>query len=157
MRRYVIGYPMREGKVLLIYKKRGLGKGLYNGVGGKVEDGETPEMAVRREAFEEIGIRVGEVEKVARIFFEDRKGVQMDVHVFLIRSWRGEERESEEAVPVWFDVDSLPYANMWEDDRIWLLRVLKGEKLTGLFRFNDIWGKEEEPRMESFRVVPGVC
>ncbi len=147
MRRYVIGYPVKGGKVLLIHKKRGLGQGLYNGVGGKVEEGESPEEAIDREALEEIGIVVVRKEWAAKIHFYDHYGTAMEVDVFIIREWRGEPKESEEARPEWFPIDDLPYDRMWEDDRVWLWRVLRGERLEATFHFNDIWGKHETPRM----------
>jgi len=50
-------YVMKGGEVLLIRKKRGLGTGYYNGVGGKVKPGETPEQAAAREMAEEVGGR----------------------------------------------------------------------------------------------------
>ena len=42
--------------ICLAMKKRGFGKGRWNGVGGKVEAGETIEAAAMREAREEIGV-----------------------------------------------------------------------------------------------------
>jgi len=156
LRRYVIGYPVRDGRVLLIYKKRGLGRGLYNGVGGKVEEGETDEEALVREALEELSIRPTSYERVAKLLFTDDYGTEMDVSVFLIEDWEGEPVESEEAKPEWYDIDSLPYDRMWEDDRVWLWRVLRGERLRGHFHFNDIWGHHEEPRMRSCRIEEGA-
>ena len=49
---------VKDDKVLLAMKKRGFGMGKWNGVGGKVEDGETIEMAAARETGEEIGVAV---------------------------------------------------------------------------------------------------
>ena len=46
----------RGNEILLARKKRGFGKGKYNGVGGKLKKGESPEMAMVREAREEISI-----------------------------------------------------------------------------------------------------
>ena len=131
----------------MIHKKRGLGRGLYNGVGGKVEEGESPEEAIDREAMEEIGIEVVRKEWAAKIYFYDSHGTAMEVDVFLIEEWKGEPVESEEARPEWFPIDDLPYDRMWEDDRVWLWRVLRGERLRATFHFNDIWGKYEAPRM----------
>lgn len=156
MRRYVIGYPVKGDRVLLIHKKRGLGKGLYNGIGGKVEEGETPEEAMLREAREEIGIEVRRYERVAKLYFYDPHGTAMEVDVFLIREWEGEPVESDEARPEWFPMECLPYGKMWEDDRVWLWRVLRGEKLTGKFWFNDIYGRYEPPRMLRCEVREGL-
>jgi len=48
-------YVVKNGKVLLIRKKRGLGAGFFNGVGGKAKPGETPEQAAVREMAERWG------------------------------------------------------------------------------------------------------
>ena len=47
-------YLFNENKILLGLKKRGFGKGKWNGYGGKKEDGETIEEAVVREIYEEM-------------------------------------------------------------------------------------------------------
>jgi 8-oxo-dGTP diphosphatase len=49
----------KDNKVLLAMKKRGFGEGKFNGIGGKIESGETPEEALRREIVEELDIHIG--------------------------------------------------------------------------------------------------
>lgn len=58
---YVAGFLFSEDSahVVLIEKnKPDWQKGKMNGVGGKIEEGETPEQAMRREFFEEAGLDV---------------------------------------------------------------------------------------------------
>ena len=69
MRLTTLCYVVRDGQVLLAMKKRGLGQGKWNGPGGKVEDGETPEQACRREFFEETGSKVLTLEAKGLIEF----------------------------------------------------------------------------------------
>lgn len=57
--RYVVGFMFdeREAQVLLIRKTRPSWQaGKLNGIGGRIEDGETPAEAMRREFAEEVGI-----------------------------------------------------------------------------------------------------
>jgi ADP-ribose pyrophosphatase YjhB (NUDIX family) len=42
-------FLLKDTEILLAMKKRGFGKDRWNGVGGKIEPGETIEIAVRRE------------------------------------------------------------------------------------------------------------
>ena len=56
-------------KILLAMKKRGFGEGKWNGVGGKVKDGESIEEAAIREACEEISVIASNLAKVAILDF----------------------------------------------------------------------------------------
>lgn len=58
MDKFVVGFAFTErGSVLLIQKKRPAWQsGCLNGIGGKIEDGETPEQAMTRECLEETGL-----------------------------------------------------------------------------------------------------
>jgi len=123
--------------VCLAMKKRGFGEGRWNGTGGKVQDGESLETAVLREATEELGIAAQELVKVAELTFTFPHEPSFDqiVHVFLSESWDGEPSESEEMRPQWFKIIDIPYEEMWSDDILWLPQVLEGKKLKGAFTF----------------------
>lgn len=47
----------------------------------------------------------------------------------------GEPSESEEMRPQWYDVDAIPFDQMWADDHIWLPHVLSGKTVHGHFHF----------------------
>ena len=55
--RGVLCFIVKEGRILLIEKKRGLGAGKVNGPGGRIEKGETAEQAAVRETQEYRGRR----------------------------------------------------------------------------------------------------
>lgn len=122
--------------VLLIEKKRGLGEGKFVGPGGKVEDGETPHECVVREVKEEIGVEVPDPEKVGEFEFVFGQDAEMFVHVFRAEDFSGIPEETEEADPEWFDYESVPYDQMWEDDRYWMPYLFEGESFCGEFVFD---------------------
>ncbi|WP_158057783.1 8-oxo-dGTP diphosphatase [Halorussus halophilus] len=123
-------------EVLLIEKKRGLGEGKFVGPGGKVEDGETPHECVVREVEEEIGVEVPNPEKVGEFEFVFGQESDMFVHVFRAEEFVGTPEETEEADPEWFDFESVPYDQMWEDDRYWMPHLFEGETFSGEFVFD---------------------
>lgn len=129
-------YPRRGTEVLLIHKKRGLGEGLYNGPGGKVEPGETVRECVRREVREEVGLRVTDAAKRAEFRFVFGDEPVMHVHAFVADGFEGTPRETPEARPEWFPVEEIPYDEMWADDRHWFPRALDGERVAGRFEFD---------------------
>jgi 8-oxo-dGTP pyrophosphatase MutT (NUDIX family) len=124
-------------KVCLAMKKRGFGKGRWNGTGGKVEPGESIRNAVKREALEEIGITPSHMKKAAELtfLFENNPDWNQIVHVYIACLWKGIPTESEEMNPQWFDVKDIPYDQMWEDDIIWLPAVLENKFIKAEFTF----------------------
>lgn len=129
----------RDDQILLAMKKRGFGEGRWNGVGGKVDAGETITQAMIRETQEEISVTPVDYEQIAVLDFTidaDTKPWQQEVHVFMCTKWSGEPTESEEMAPQWYALGDIPYDDMWQDDEIWLAQVLKGKKLRGAFSFD---------------------
>ena len=131
---------IKKNKILLAEKKRGWRQGIFNGLGGKVEQDETIEQAMIREAQEEGGITPITFDKVAIFDFDTfYKGerAKWPVHVFKSTEFFGDPVETEEMRPQWFDFDKIPYDKMWDDDILWMPRVLNGEKLRGNFSFDE--------------------
>lgn len=130
-------FLLKDDRILLAMKKRGFGADRYNGVGGKLEPGETPEEAAVRECEEEIGVTPTGLQKVAvhKFIFPEGQPT-MHVHVFTTGSWEGEPVETDEMAPEWFNAREIPYERMWQDDIVWLPLVLQGKRLTGRFDFD---------------------
>lgn len=89
-REYVCGFvindvekPWKTQRIVLIQKtKPAWQAGLWNGVGGKVEAGESPQQAMIREFAEETGVRV----TGWRLFAINRHGPN-GVYMFVSRQW----------------------------------------------------------------------
>lgn len=138
MRKATLCILVNGSDILLAMKKRGFGAGRWNGVGGKLEEGESVEHAVRREALEEIGVIIADMSRAAtlRFYFEGKPEWNQEVAVYVSRSWRGTPTESEEMAPKWFGRSEIPFEKMWQDDMHWLPRVLDGEHVDGYFLFD---------------------
>lgn len=131
-------FVQQDGQVLLIRKKSGLGKGKINGPGGKLNPGETALAAAVREVDEELQIRVrpGDCEEMGTLRFQFVDGLALHCVVFRTHHFEGIPTETPEAIPMWFQVDAIPFDEMWEDDRHWLRPMLAGRKFRGDFVFD---------------------
>ncbi len=129
-------FVVRDGRILLIRKKRGLGAGKINGPGGRMEDGESPLECAVREVEEEVGVTPTGVAEHGELLFQFVDGYSIHVWVFRAAGCRGEAIETEEAVPHWFSLAEIPYDEMWADDRVWLPLMLAGERFHGRFIFD---------------------
>lgn len=105
--RYVVGFLFNEVRdnVLLIRKNKPAWQaGLLNGIGGKIEEGETPELAMIREFLEETGERFSAWRKFAIMF-----GSEWECHCFCgfnsDSHWNARTMESEIVIRI--PVDKL--------------------------------------------------
>lgn len=129
-------FIIRAGQILLIHKKRGLGAGKINGTGGRLEEGETAEQSAIRESQEEVGLTPSGLEQVGELFFHFLDGYKLQVAVFAASNCTGNLIETDEAAPMWVNIDKIPYHEMWQDDPHWLPLVLQRKQFRGYFLFD---------------------
>ena len=129
-------FVIRDGQVLLIHKKRGLGAGKINGPGGRLDPGETPEACAVREVEEELCVTPTGLKAAGELKFQFADGHSIHGYVFTATGCSGEPKETDEAVPLWTPLDRIPFERMWADDRIWIPLMLAGQPFTGRFLFN---------------------
>lgn len=157
-------FPVRGERILLGKKMKNIGKGCWNGYGGGIEPGETPEQAMIRELWEEaeVAAQPTALEKVAIMSFHntktDGRTFVCRVHIYLLRQWEGDFRSTEEmANPTWFDRQTLPLGGMMPADREWVPIILSGRKIIGTARYGPyqqvLLGKVEFQYVESFSDV----
>jgi len=128
-------FVIRDSRVLLIVKKRGLGAGKINGPGGKIDPGETPLACVIRETQEELEITPLNPVKLGELWFSMGDIPDILCHVYRAEDFSGTPAETDEAIPLWVDVNAIPYEQMWADDELWLPLLLSGTTFIGRFVF----------------------
>lgn len=140
-------------RILLKMATRGVSRGKWNGLGGKIEKGETPEENIMREVYEESGLVVKKLEKVGRIHFYrgSRKRTFGIGHLFIIREFGGKARSTEEGRVRWFDFNEIPYERMWDDDRYWLPHLINGLSFDSEFVYDKDMGKVIEAKLSNIR------
>lgn len=129
-------FVVRDGAMLLIHKKRGLGAGKINAPGGRLEPGESFVEAAVREVEEELLVTPLDLTPIGENRFQFVDGYSIHVHVFRADDYRGEPTETDEATPLWVPLDAIPYEKMWEDDRLWVPHVLTRTRFTGRYLFD---------------------
>ena len=134
--RATLCFLIRDGKILLIRKKRGLGAGKINGPGGRIEPGEEPHECAVRETSEEVGLTPLDVQNRGELHFQFADGYSLHCTVFVANEYTGELVETDEALPIWTPLESIPYEEMWADDIHWLPGVVSGGTFRGYFHFD---------------------
>jgi 8-oxo-dGTP diphosphatase len=134
--RATLCFLIQDGQILLIRKKRGLGAGKINGPGGRIEPGEEPHECAVRETSEEVGLTPQNVQNRGELHFQFADGYSLHCAVFVAHEFTGELIETDEALPIWTPLDSIPYDQMWADDIHWLPGVIAGGTFRGYFHFD---------------------
>jgi len=155
--RATLCFIVKDGSVLLIRKKRGLGAGKINGPGGKIEPGESALACAVRETLEEVGVRPLEVREHGVLHFQFTDGYSLHCTVFRAGDFAGTPIETDEAVPLWFPVAEIPWEEMWADDRHWLPQALAGGRFQAWFVFEGDTMRSGEVRMLDERSCAGYA
>ncbi len=100
------GVIVREGKVLLANRREGENEGLWEFPGGKKEKGEGIRECLKRELFEELGIRVRVLDLICKE--EGKLGEDsLALYFFICEIQSGEPRPEEGQKIVWVDPGEL--------------------------------------------------
>ncbi len=134
-------YLKRDGKTLMVHrtkKENDMHMGKWNGLGGKLEAGETPEECAIREIREESGLRVtGPILKGILTFPGFANDEDWYAFLFVAHEFEGDLIDSPEGTLKWVHDDELLDLNLWEGDRIFLPWLQQPHFFSGKFVYVD--------------------
>lgn len=111
-------FIVKDNKILLALIEYSPNDRKWNGIGGFVNENESPEEAVIREMKEETFIDVKK-EDLAKF-----KELDLDIHliVYKISKWSGKLKIKDPSIKElkWFMFDEVPYDQMFEDNKEWV-------------------------------------
>lgn len=117
-------YIEQNGSYLLLHrvkKKNDINHDKWIGIGGKFEEGESPEDCIRREAREETGLELADLKYCGIItFISDGMNEVEFMHLFKATQFTGEIKECDEGALEWIPKEKFAELPHWDGDRIFL-------------------------------------
>lgn len=83
MFKYTVCFVKKDNEILMLNREKAPIMGVWNGVGGKIENGETPDIGARREVFEETDIEVEPYFSKGTVIWETPEGELDGIYVYL--------------------------------------------------------------------------
>ena len=117
-----------QDKVLLALIEYAPGDQRWNGIGGVIDAGESPEDAVVREMAEETEVIVNQQALINHGAIEAE---DICLHIFTAGKWSGklEIKDSSLKELKWFSFNDVPYSKMWAGNDKWLPQILAGKPI----------------------------
>ncbi|MBZ5683791.1 MAG: (deoxy)nucleoside triphosphate pyrophosphohydrolase [Acidobacteriia bacterium] len=129
MKRVVAALIMQDGKLLVCQRTRHQTMPLkWEFPGGKIEEGEQPRDALRRELDEELGIEATIGDELARIQHEYPNGGMVELRFYVVREFSGELENRIFKDIQWSEPKDLPRFDFLEAD-LTLVKDLAAGKL----------------------------
>jgi 8-oxo-dGTP diphosphatase len=117
MKRVVAGLIVQDGKLLVCQRTRHQTMPLkWEFPGGKIEEGEQPRDALRRELDEELGIQATIGDELARIQHEYPNGGMVELRFYIVREYKGELENRIFKDVRWAEPGDLPKFDFLEAD-----------------------------------------
>ena len=116
-----------RGEYLMLHrvkKENDANRDKWIGIGGKFEDGESPEECVVRETLEETGLTLTDYRYRGLVTFVSDRWETEYMHLFTATGWTGEIKTCDEGVLEWIGKDALAALPQWAGDKIFL-RLLR--------------------------------
>ena len=127
MKRVVAALIWKDGRVLICQRTRHQPMPLkWEFPGGKIEEGEQPRDALRRELDEELGIAAQVGEEVARVHHDYRNGGSVELRFFAVNEYQGEIENRIFRDVKWAERSELPAYDFLDADLEFVKQLAAG-------------------------------
>ena len=129
MKNTTICYISRGDEYLLLHrikKENDLNRDKWIGVGGKFEDGESPEECLLREVLEETGLTLTSYAYRGIVTFVSDRWETEYMHLFTADGFEGTLTDCDEGFPEWIPKKDFAALPQWEGDRIFMRLLEEG-------------------------------
>jgi 8-oxo-dGTP diphosphatase len=121
-----------------VKKQNDMHAGKWNGLGGKLDAGETPEECVIREVWEEAGLIIRNPKLHGVLTFPAfAKNEDWYAFLFTATEFEGVLTDSSEGVLRWVPDEELLDLNLWEGDRVFLPWLAQPKFFSGKFTYRE--------------------
>lgn len=123
MKNSTLCYIEKDGNYLMLLRNKKQvdeNKGKWIGVGGKFEEGESPEECLLREVFEETGLTLTQYNFRGIVTFVSDEWGTEHMHLFTATEFTGELKACDEGELSWIPKEEIMKLNLWEGDREFL-------------------------------------
>ena len=128
-------YIERDGKYLMLHRTKKVNDENHDkwiGVGGKFEEGESPEECMLREVQEETGLTLTAWRYRGIVTFVSNEWSGEYMHLFTADGYSGELKSCEEGELEWVEKERLYSLPIWEGDKIFLRLLDSGRPFFAL-------------------------
>ena len=111
MKNTTLCYLERDGCYLMLHrvkKEHDVNRDKWVGIGGKLEENESPEDCLRREVYEETGLTLTDYRYCGLVTFVSDRWEGEYMHLFHATGFTGDLKECDEGVLEWLPWERLP-------------------------------------------------
>ena len=150
---YTVCYIRRsDGKTLFLErnkKKNDINHAKFIGIGGKIEEGESPDECVKREVYEETGLRLKNIKFCGLVKYYLNEDYFENMYVYYSDDYTEKLRECDEGSLHWLSFEDFIARPHWEGDVLFLQKAIDGHEFPNMELFYDNKG------LKSFRRIDG--
>ncbi len=128
-------YIEKDGCWLMLHrvkKKNDVNHDKWIGIGGKFEEGESPEDCLLRETREETGLTLTEYRFRGLVTFVSDEAPTEYMHLFTATGFTGTLQECDEGTLEWVPIKQVETLPLWQGDRLFLELLQREERFFSL-------------------------